>query len=114
MLLANCYHSDDIMWEKMGGECNMNWDMTNTYTAFNEICDGKSNMGDLSKNTRIILKWIFKQVGTDWIQRVQDRVQYTGHCLLAKCWVMYDSCPQSVYREVILLMTMSAVFWTDR
>jgi len=114
VLLANYYHSDDIMWEKKGGECNMNWGMTNTYTAFDEICDGKSNMGDLSKDVRIILKWIFKQVGTDWIQLVQDRVQYTGHCLPAKCWVMYDCCPQSVYREVILLMNMSAVFWNVR
>ena len=92
----------------------MNGGMTNTYTAFDEICDGKSNMGDLSQGARIILKWIFKQVGTDWIKLVQDRVQYNGHCLLAKCWVMYDSCPQSVYHEVILLVTMSVVFWNVR
>ena len=95
----------------MVGECNMNWGMTNTYTAFGEICDGKSNMGDLSKDLRIILKWFFKQEGTYWIQLVQDRVQYTGYCLLAKGWVMYNSCSQSVYHEVILLLTMSAVFW---
>ena len=114
MLPANYYQSDDIMCEKMGGECNMNWGMKNTYTAFDEICDGKFKMGDLSKDTRIILKWILKQVGTDWIQLVQYRVQYTGHCLLAKCWVRYDSCPQSVYCEVILSMKMSAVFWNVR
>jgi hypothetical protein len=34
--------------------------MTNTYTAFDKICDGKSNMEDLSKDARIILKWFFK------------------------------------------------------
>jgi hypothetical protein len=97
------------MWEKMGEKCNMNWGMTNTYIAFDEICDRKSNMGDLSNDARIILKWIFKQVGTGWIQLVQDRVQYTKHCPFAKCWVMYDGCPQSAYRKVILLMTMSGL-----
>lgn len=68
------------MCEKMGGECNMNWGMKNTYTAFDEICDGKFKMGDLSKDVRIILKWIFKQVGKtgfNWFRRgsnTQDTV----------------------------------------
>lgn len=58
----------------------MNWGMTNIYTAFDKICDGKSNMGDLSKDARIILKWFFKnkwvQTQFSWFRRGSN-IQYT-------------------------------------
>jgi len=55
------------MWETMGRERNMNcMYLSQIHTQFfYEICDGKFKMGELSKDVRIILKWIFKQVGTD-------------------------------------------------